>query len=401
MLRAARITTFILAIACVAAPIADASLIPAFARRHRVSCSLCHTLLPKLNAFGEQYAGNGFRMSANAPPRDTINTGDELLQLYRDLPLAIRVDAYISAYTAGESGSDLQTPYNVKILSGGPISRKFSYYLYFFLFERGEVGGIEDAFVYLDNIAGQPIDLAAGQFQVSDPMFKRELRLENHDYAVYRARVGLQPTDLTYDRGLMVMVDVAGFTITGEVVNGNGRGEAEPNRRLDNDPFKNVFGHVTRDLTPNLRLGAMGYFGQQEGAVGTGPTVKNTVWMAGADATVTAGPIELNVQYLHREDDTPTFTSGEPEATLDGGFAELVLHPANARWYVLGLYNLIDADRPLLNVRLGAPGNIGRYETLTAGAGYLVRRNFRVLGEATWDTQLDEARWTIGLSTAF
>ena len=80
--------------------------------------------------------------------------------------------------------TDLQTPLNLKILSGGPISNKISYYFYFFLFERGEIGGVEDAFVYFNDIANVPVDAAVGQFQVSDAMFKRELRLEYQDYAI-------------------------------------------------------------------------------------------------------------------------------------------------------------------------------------------------------------------------
>src|SRR5512134_3262827 len=112
---------------------AVASAIPAFARKYGVSCRLCHDPAPKLNAFGEQFAGNGFRFAAAEPPRDTVDTGDPLLDLARDLPLAFRVDAYIRAYTEGQ-GTDFQTPYGLKILSGGPLSNTFSYYLYFFLF---------------------------------------------------------------------------------------------------------------------------------------------------------------------------------------------------------------------------------------------------------------------------
>jgi hypothetical protein len=375
--------------------------IPAFARRYRASCSLCHSVAPRLSAFGETFAGNGFRMAPNEPPRDTIDTGDPLLDLYRDLPLAIRLDGYITGYLNGENRADLQTPYNAKVLAGGAISRKLSYYLYFFLFERGEVGGIEDAFVYVNDIAGKPIDVAAGQFQVSDPMFKRELRLEYEDYAIYRARIGLQPTDLTYDRGLMGIVDAAGFTITAEVLNGNGRVEAGSDRQFDNDLFKNVFAHVSRDLTDGVRLGGMGYFGKQRSAEGAGPFVENTVWMAGADATLTLGDVEINLQYIHRQDDTPTFVAGEQTAVTNGGLAELIVHPRGARWYGLGLYNLVDTDRPLLNVRLGGPDNVERYHTITGGGGYLVRRNFRLHAEGTYDFELEEVRLSVGVTTAF
>lgn len=396
------VRSFSVVLALVAASgVADADEIPEFARKYRVSCSLCHAPAPRLTAFGEQFAGNGFRMSATEPARDTVDTGDALLELPDGLPLALRLDAYVQAYANGETVTDFQTPYGLKILSGGPLGGSLSYYLYFFMFERGEVGGIEDAFIYVNDIAGEDLDVAVGQFQVSDPLFKRELRLEYQDYAIYRARIGAQPTDLTYDRGVMVIADVAGFTVTGEVVNGNGRGEALPNRRLDNDAPKNVFGHLTREIVPQLRLGAMGYRGLQDGALDDGPTLTNTVWMAGGDATISIGPVEINAQYIHREDDVPNFTPGEPEAVTDGGFAELLITPARSRWYGVALYNLVDTSLPLLNVRLGGPAGLTRYEALTGGVGYLWRRNVRVHGEATWDIEQREGRFGIGLTAAF
>jgi hypothetical protein len=245
------------------------------------------------------------------------------------------------------------------------------------------------------------VDVALGQFQVSDPLFKRELRLEYQDYAVYRMRIGAQPADLTYDRGMMASVDLAGFRFTGEVVNGNGRGPAEPNRRFDNDGGKSFVGHVTRDLVPGVRLGVLGYWGRQAGATGAGPDVRNTLWMVGGDATISAGPLELNGQYVRREDGNPTFTVGEPKVVTNGGFAEVIVRPAASRWYAYALYNRIDADRPLLSVRLGGPSGLARYETVTGGAGYLLRRNLRIFAEGTWDRGPRATEWTLGLTTAF
>lgn len=380
---------------------AVASEIPAFARRYRMSCSLCHTVVPKLSAFGEQFAGNGFRMASEEPPRDTIGTGDELLDLYRDLPLAIRLDLYANLYANGETATDLQTPYNLKLLGGGPISKKVSYYFYFFLFERGEIAGVEDAFLYFNDVGDAPIDVAVGQFQISDPMFKRELRLEYQDYAIYRARVGDDPTDLTYDRGVAGIFDFAGFTATAEILNGNGKGEAQPDRHFDNDPVKNLFGHVTRDITPFLRVGAMGFYGRQRAGPEGGPLVENETWMAGGDATITAGPVELNLQYIHREDDQPTFTEGEERTKTDGGFAEAIVHPAGSRWYGVVLYNYVKANRPILSARLGGPSDIDRYQAVTGGLGYLFRRNFRFHAEGTWDIEVEEARLSLGVTTAF
>lgn len=379
-----------------------ADAMPAFARRYGTSCASCHAPFPRLGGIADMFAGHGFRMAPGETPSDTIETGDALLALGRTLPLAVRFDANAQLHGDGPPESDFQTPYGLKLLSSAPLSKDLSYYFYFFLYERGEVGGIEDAFVMWNDVAGRPVDLVVGQFQVSDPLFKRELRLEYDDYVIYRARVGDQPTDLTYDRGVMAIADAAGFTVTAMAVNGNGREAAQSNRRLDDDPVKNVAGHVSRDLVPGtLRAGAFGYFGAQDGEASGGAAVRNEVWMAGADATLGRGPFELNVQFLHREDDAPTFDPAEPRVKVDGGFAEALWVPEGSRWYGFALYNLITADRPLLNPRMGGASAVERYETLAGGAGYLLQRNVRAQVEGFWDFEAEEMRWTGTIVAAY
>jgi hypothetical protein len=377
-------------------PLADAGAIPAFARRYKVTCALCHNPFPTLTDFGERFAGNGYRMVSGEAMPDTIGTNDPLLSLPDKLPLAVRLDLYAQAYANGTAATDFQSPYGLKLMSGGAISKKLSYYFYTFLAERGEVGGIEDAFIYINDIGNRPFDLALGQYQVSDPLFKRELRLEFEDYAVYRARVGDVPVDLTYDRGLLVAAEVGGFTLTGEIINGNGIGPAQPDRHFDNDAAKNLFLHATRDLIGGVRLGLFGYTGRS-----SVDGLRNQTRMIGADATFSRGPFELNGQFIHRTDSRPTYTQGEPEVALDGGFGELIVRPRGGRWYGFGLYNLVTTDQPLLDVRLGGPAGVRRHETISAGIGRLERRNFRWTAEAGYDTQQEIWRWTFGLVTAF
>jgi hypothetical protein len=241
-----------------------------------------------------------------------------------------------------------------------------------------------------------------GQFQVSDPLFKRELRLMFEDYAIYRVHVGEQGIDLTYDRGLMVSADAAGFGLTGELVNGNGIGPAGSDRRLDDNAIKNLFGHATRDLVAgHARLGVMGYSGRTDGEDPTGVRVRSETWMAGLDATLSSGPVDLNLQYVHREDRNPTFTVGEPDAVTRGGFAELILAPLEGRTYGFALYNRVDCDRPLLDPRAGGPSGVSRFQTLAAGVGHLLARNVRVQFEAGYDLEADAARGTLGMTLAY
>ena len=386
----------LLVLALTGVPFAHAVAIPGFARRYKVSCMLCHNPVPALNDFGEQFAANGYRLAPAEVPGDTLVTGDPLLTMVQDLGLAFRLDAYMRVYANGNAGTDFETPYSLKLLSSAPLSKTISYYFYTFLFERGEVGGVEDAFITFNDIAGEPADLSIGQFQVSDPLFKRELRLEYEDYAVYRVRMGDSPVDLTYDRGLLAAVDVLGFGVTGQALNGNGRGPAQTNRRFDNDFGKNFALHLTRDLTQWLRVGAFGYVGRT-----TSESIQNETTMLGADATIAHASLELNLQYLHRNDDRPTFESSGPGTEVDGGFAELLVRPRGSRWHGYALYNLVNATDPLLSVRLGEIEPLDRYETVTGGVGYLLRRNFRVTGEATHDIEQGGVRWALGFVSAF
>lgn len=373
----------------------EAGAIPVFARRYRVSCSVCHNPVPVLNEFGEAFAGNGFRLAPREESRDTVSTGDDLLELMDALPLAVRLDLYVQAYAGNNAATAFETPYTLKLLSSAPLSKAISYYFYAFLAERGEVAGLEDAFLHWDD-AGGVADLALGQFQLSDPMFKRELRLSYEDYAVYRARVGEAPTDLTYDRGLYATTELAGVTLSAQVVNGNGIGVADDDRRFDNDPLKTGLVHASLPGVGPLRLGGFGLLGEtrSEG-------VENRTTMVGVDGTLSLGSLELNAQYLHREDTGPTYLPGEPSVKTDGGFAELVFRPSGRRWYGVALYNLVVADAPLLDVRLGGPDSLSRWETVSGGGGYVLRRNLRLMTELGYNFGSEGWRWTSGFVVAF
>jgi hypothetical protein len=393
-----------LALVQLAASAAPADAIPPFARRYRVSCSLCHSPAPRLNAFGEQFAENGFMFAPGEEPRDTIATGDALLALAANFPLGLRIDAYTQALTTtaqDETRVDFQIPYGIKLFSSGLITRNISYYLYFFLSERGEVAGLEDAYVQFSDLGGSGVSLIAGQFQVSDPLFKRELRLEFEDYQVYRVRVGDTRADLTYDRGLMALFSPwEGGGLAFQVLNGRGLDAAGENRQFDRDPWKNVALRYTQDIGP-LRVGGFGLVGTEEA---DGVENRFTVW--GPDATLQIGPtVELNAQYLRRSDDAPFYgAAGAPTDTdVDGGFAELIVSPAwgDGRWYFTGLVNWLDSDDPVFTVRQGEADPLDSYRTVALGVNYLLRRNLRLLVEPQYDVERERARFTAGFTAAF
>lgn len=396
----------------------DAFAIPAFARKYGVSCQLCHAPVPRLNAFGEAFAGNGFEFAVGEPPRDTVGTGDALLRLQRDIPLAIRYDMYLRGQnkpTDGQNSIDFQTPWVVKLLSGGQVGDKVSYYIYFLLTERGEVGGLEDAYVQFTDVAGTGVSLIAGQFQVSDPLFKREVRLEYEDYQPYRLRVGLTAADLTYDRGLMALWSPReGTDVALQLVAGRGLNAAAGNRQFDGEDAKSTMLRISQDVGP-IRLGAFAYRGYERN-VGT----TNTITMWGPDATVPLGSVgEVNAQFVRRIDRDPFFGTcsiGNPcpgntvvpfGTSVNAGFAEAIFWPQGegGRLFFTGLFNWIDSDRPVVSLRLGeqdvAPGYLDQYQTAAAGVHYLYKRNVRLMTELGWDLKREQARLVLGSMVAF
>ncbi|MDZ7625684.1 MAG: hypothetical protein U5J96_14725, partial [Ignavibacteriaceae bacterium] len=61
----------------------------------------------------------------------------------------------------------------------------------------------------------------------------------------------------------------------------------------------------------------------------------NELLMAGVDASVALGPLELNVQYVERRDKNPYAFVESEELKSRGGFGELIFRPDgdDSKWY--------------------------------------------------------------------
>jgi hypothetical protein len=368
---------------------------PAFARKYSLSCKTCHSPFPKLKPYGDDFAANGFVIKDKPTPRYTVDTGDSLLSLLREVPIAFRLEGFLTYNNSNSRKLDFGSPHILKIISGGELFKHVSYYFYFFFSEQGEIAGIEDAFVMFNDLFRSDLDIYVGQFQVSDPLFKREIRLPYEDYDIYGARPGNSSIDLTYDRGLMFTYGFkSGTDLVLEVVNGNGIGPGNSFFNFDDDKYKNVMLRVSQDAGHAARIGAFGYAGKE--APDSSP-LTNSVWMAGGDATFTAAPFELNLQYVERCDTNPSFAVILPldKVMTRGGFAELICRPKgdDGRWYGVALFNWVDSDQYDLNYTAG-----------TLHYGYLLRRNLRLTAEATYifrGPSEKHLRLGVGLVTAF
>ncbi|MCA1757911.1 MAG: hypothetical protein LC649_10690 [Bacteroidales bacterium] len=372
--------------------------IPAFARKYQISCQVCHTpVMPRLKAFGDDFAGDGFRMTEYEAPRYFIETGDENLSLFRELPLAFRFDGHVTANFNNEGSADFAAPFILKILSGGELSPKLSYYMYFLLSEYGEIAGLEDAFLFYRDLFGSGINITMGQFAVSDPLFKGELRFTIENYKIYGVSPGTSTINLKYDKGIVLDRGFeTGTTLVLELVNGNGIGEAGEGYLFDKDKYKNLMVRVAQDIGDNASIGFFGYTGKELLRSEPG-TFTSTARMYGPDLVLDFNErLSIGLQYLWRTDSDVFINPEEPRlenVMTQGGFAEVIYSPRGdkSRWYLTGLFNYVESDVDILD-----------YTAATLHAGYLLRRNVRLVSEYTHTfTGNSYGKLSAGFSSAF
>ncbi len=376
----------------------DASAMPAFARKYEMSCAACHSAFPKLNQFGEHFAANNMRLPNWKD--GTLSGGDERLALPKELPLAVRAQAYMQARQAdninpldGSSRSattDFQSPYLIKLLSSAPLSDHITYYFYAIFAEKGGNGEVivEDAWFQHHDPFASGTSLMLGQFQISDLMFPREVRLPFQDYMAYRL------AGITYDRGVLFGRDFGPIEASFGLVNGNGvsssfdlnsPGLNRPDNMFDNDNSKTAFGRLGIDIGP-INVGLFGLSGKQRSVTGPAGLEEGLynrdkeVW--GLDASGAFGQkLHWYAQLLHNRWDR--FIDGGPDRDYEwsGGFAGIDYIP-NERWAWSLLYNYADAD-DLDNTDTIYEGI--SINSLTLTSSYYFMRNVKGIAELNVD----------------
>lgn len=380
-------------------PAKNAGAIPAFARKYQISCQVCHSpSMPRLKPFGDEFAGNGFRMKEYESPRYYIPTGDDRLSLFRELPLAVRLEGFATLNFENEGTVDFAAPFVAKILSGGELSEKVSYYFYFLMNETGTIVGLEDAFLMYHDFLGSGINLYIGQFQVSDPLFKGELRLTLEPYKIYEAMPENSSVDLKYDRGIMFDKSFkTGTTLVGEIVNGSGLDPAWGEFLFDKDKYKNYMLRISQDIGKSVSVGFFGYSGKEVVSQDVASPYTSQVKMYGPDVAIDIGEkLMVSLQYVWRIDSEVQLPDDEitlTDVSTHGGFAEIIYAPRGdmSRFFVTGLFNYVDSQIDDLD-----------YRSATLNLGYLLRRNVRLMTEYTHIFSGDPyGKLSAGFVTAF
>jgi hypothetical protein len=331
---------------------------PMFARKYKISCTVCHSAFPKLNDFGKEFMANNYRLPNWR--ESTIDVGDTRLAIPDTVPIAFRLQGFVQArdgesvdVVTGETAkaeTDFQAPYLIKMLSSAPLSEHITYYFYAIYAEKGSNGEVivEDAWFSYDDLFGSGVGMMLGQFQVSDLMFPREVRLTFQDYMAYRM------AGITYERGAILQRGVGPVEIALGIVNGNGINEnvtinspgyRRPDHMFDNDSGKAVFGRIGSGFGP-ISGGLFYYAGSQKnatGAAGTGTGQRDTdKQIAGVDLSGTfTGDVTWFAQLLWNEWDG--FIDKGTKYRWIGGFAGIDYVPGE-QWSFSLLYNYADGS---------------------------------------------------------
>ena len=396
----------LLALLILSSAYTPANAMPAFAREYGISCNVCHAAYPRLNEFGETFADD---MNFRLPNWEqlTVPTGDENLALPKSLPVAMRMQAFIqgrdgesidpvSGNVQADSSLDFQSPYLVKLLSSAALSDQISYYFYAIFAEKGGNGEVivEDAWFSYNDLFDTGIGAMLGQFQVSDVLFPREVRMTFQDFMLYRA------AGITYDRGILFGKGLGNIDVSLGFVNGSGveqnfsinsPGYRRPDRMFDNDTQKSVFGRLGSDFGP-VSVGLFGLSGRQKNATGPAGTQsgdrRTDKLVAGVDVSGNIdGKWYWFGQYLWNR--WADFIDPATDYEWSGEFAG-VDYVHSEKWVFSALVNHIDAG-DFENTDTIYEGLEMR--TVSFAAAYYFMRNVKGVIEANIDL-LDEASQT-------
>ena len=264
-----------------------AGAMPAFARTYNLSCNTCHSAYPRLSPMGESFA-NEWNFRLPNWKQESLDLGDERLYLPKQLPLGMRAQGFVqgrdgeaidpvTGEAAADSAVDFQAPYLIKLLASAPLSEQISFYFYAIFAEKGGNGEVvvEDAWFSYGDLFDTGVGLQLGQFQVSDLMFPREVRLTFQDFVLYRL------AGITYERGVLFGRSFGPVDVDLGFVNGNGidanaginsPGFRRPDRLFDNDTAKTVFARAGTEVR-GIAAGLFALAGEQRNAAGPAGTL--------------------------------------------------------------------------------------------------------------------------------
>jgi len=128
-----------------------AQAVPAFARKHDMACSECHSAWPLLNKVGRTFKENGYRLDREpaSAEKKTDLTIDDRLSLAKMLPMSMRFQGRPVVKRNTDTRFDMQVIHEFELQISDSAPKDFSYYSNF---EAADDGGW----------AVELVDIAAG-----------------------------------------------------------------------------------------------------------------------------------------------------------------------------------------------------------------------------------------------
>jgi len=355
---------------------ADASAIPAFARRYESSCQTCHLAFPKLTPFGEAFRRNGYRFPSGG---DTTSQKEEPLPLGNEaqkdvfpdavwpgqipgkFPLGFMAESTVkygstfethsaaghghdeAAAPAGEHGHEKILKFDdlglrARMLAGGVLGDIASYFGAITFNEHGPVE-VERANVQITPVNPSTLRIKVGSFEP-----------ELHGVSIHRGIMGhmlrLTTTAAAPANGFTPEMALRGLEVAGVALGRLGWAvgaveNAAPVARLGKDLYARVegklggmrldgVGHVAGSQAWRERsatIGASFYEGKtvvkQMVMAPTDPaSVDDSFRRVGVDAHVTFDDVLLDVVLAQQTHTHPGDMPGAP-AALDLAYAEL------------------------------------------------------------------------------
>ncbi len=336
----------------------EAGAIPAFSRKYDIDCTHCHSLPPALNAFGDTFRAQGFRMAGleeRLPEelRDQVRKEDpeDLPPSY--WPLSARVvmgyryqsldhqdtdrgEAQVKTRTSGVE--------RFKLMMGGLLTDTVSFYVTYLPTVTNialdssdpQDGELEFAWIRLNDLSGLELDVTLGSFELDVPV-SRYRRHSLSTYPIYGyfpdGSAAADDPETTLDwsqRQLGAAVSGRdpwwGLEASLALVNGT-NGHADSNTAFD------YYLRVARPLADH-RVGGFLYLGTAatdfqftpagDPIAGTG-SGNEPFYRLGVDGSfLVQAPLRLQGLVLYGHDSSGLFNGSDPQsATFAGGFLEL------------------------------------------------------------------------------
>jgi len=337
-----------------------AEAIPVFAHRFGLACQTCHTAIPHLTAFGEEFRVRGYRLPMT-PPRGTF-------------PVAVKVNLQYGSETGG--GLPKAIVDEIEVLTGGSIGKRGSYFAEQYVVDGGLPGRTRDlwaAWRATPDEARLPIGLRAGQFTLDLPIDPETFRETTDHYAIWDQTAGDNPFAFFVPKtGLALTLGDQGRGLSGSIaaLAGHEPGSGLPSRGIDRHLY-------LQQAAGKVVVSAYRYDG-------TRPVhgVDDRFWREGAGLGIAHGRTRFDAVYQRGYD---AHANARGALVSSGAFAQL-RYEFTSRLFGVARYD--------------GTHDSGFNRAFIAGAGYRVARNTRLTVFDTLHRDADTGVRRNSLSTA-